>query len=136
MPHTLVVAALLRNDEGNILLARRPATAKIAPNKYHLPGGHVEAEEIPEEALSRELMEELGATVEVERPFYTATYDTQAGKSVVIIYKARLLGMAPDSATSSHELESSVWIAPNQAADYLHADDYNLEAVRIGSEGN
>lgn len=134
MPSKLVVAALLWNNKKQILLARRPATAKIAPNKYHLPGGHVEIDETPESALARELKEELGAEVIVRKPFFTATYNTDTGKSVVIFYEATLVRMMPEFATSSHELESWIWISPTDASKYLHEEDYNLEAVNIGSK--
>jgi mutator protein MutT len=133
MPLKLVVAALLWNDEKKILLARRPPTAKIAPNKYHLPGGHVEDNETPEEALTRELQEELNAKIQVGRPYFTATYDTPTGKSIVIFYQAKLLGISSKISPSNHELESCIWIEPKKAGDYLHADDYNLNAVFIGS---
>jgi len=53
--HFVVNAAIWRNDR--ILLEKKP-------NGYwKLPGGHLEKDETPEEALIREIKEELGCTI-------------------------------------------------------------------------
>lgn len=62
MMHRVVVAALL-GPQG-ILLCRRNPTAKAYPGKWDLPGGHIEDGESAEQALVRELREELGITVQ------------------------------------------------------------------------
>ena len=61
----VVGAALL--DGGRLLAARRSAPPELA-GRWELPGGKVEAGERPEDALGRELREELGVDAEpVER---------------------------------------------------------------------
>ncbi|AKN69210.1 DNA mismatch repair protein MutT [Streptomyces sp. PBH53] len=57
----VVGAALL--DDGRLLAARRSAPADLA-GRWELPGGKVEAGEQPEDALVRELREELGIDAE------------------------------------------------------------------------
>jgi 8-oxo-dGTP diphosphatase len=52
-----VVAAILERD-GNILVGRRQAS-QSHPLKWEFPGGKVEQGETPEDALARELEEEL-----------------------------------------------------------------------------
>lgn len=59
-PHLVVAALLLRN--GRALLLHRTPTRQWYPDCWDLPGGHVEAGEDPDAALSRELFEELGLT--------------------------------------------------------------------------
>lgn len=61
----LVVAGLLRNSSGRILLSRRPA-GKARAGLWEFPGGKVRPGESPQEALRRELREELGIEVEVQ----------------------------------------------------------------------
>ncbi|MEU9476808.1 (deoxy)nucleoside triphosphate pyrophosphohydrolase [Streptomyces sp. NPDC048191] len=62
----LVVGAALL-DGGRLLAARRSAPADLA-GRWELPGGKVESGERPEDALVRELREELGIEAEpVER---------------------------------------------------------------------
>jgi len=60
---TLVVAAALIDDEGRVLLARRPAGKQHA-GLWEFPGGKVEPGETPQAALVRELAEELGVTID------------------------------------------------------------------------
>lgn len=53
------VACLLIAD-GNVLAERRRPTKTVVPGAIAIPGGHIEAGEVPEEAVRREVREELG----------------------------------------------------------------------------
>ena len=55
----LVVAAALIDRDGRVLLAQRPPNKSMA-GLWEFPGGKVEDGESPENALIRELNEELG----------------------------------------------------------------------------
>ncbi len=57
-----VVAAAMVDEDGRVLLQRRPAGGDMA-GLWEFPGGKLEAGESPEAALSRELEEELAVTV-------------------------------------------------------------------------
>jgi A/G-specific adenine glycosylase len=67
LPHFDVVAGIVRRGS-RLLVAQRPATSMLG-GLWEFPGGKVEAGESLERALHRELGEELGITVRVERPF-------------------------------------------------------------------
>jgi len=54
-----VSAAVLVDRDGRVLLAQRPTGKKLA-GLWEFPGGKIESGETPEEALVRELQEELG----------------------------------------------------------------------------
>lgn len=58
-PMVLVVAAVLVDIDGRVLVAQRPEGKKMA-GLWEFPGGKVHAGELPETALVRELKEELG----------------------------------------------------------------------------
>ena len=58
----LVVAAALVDADNRVLIARRPK-GKALEGLWEFPGGKVDAGERPEDALIRELREELGVAV-------------------------------------------------------------------------
>ena len=62
LPIVLVTAVALVDADGRVLLAERPA-AKAMAGLWEFPGGKVNDGERPEDALIRELSEELGITV-------------------------------------------------------------------------
>lgn len=73
-----VVAAALINSEKEIFVAQRPEGGSL-PGLWEFPGGKIDKNETPEEALVRELKEELGITVKskdlVPLTFASHTYE-------------------------------------------------------------
>ncbi len=67
LKNIFVVAAAIFSETGEILLARRPAGKPLA-GFWEFPGGKIESGERPEQALVRELQEELGITAKVFWP--------------------------------------------------------------------
>jgi len=63
-PIVLVAACALVNEEGKVLIAKRPPGRPLA-GLWEFPGGKVDAGEDPETALIRELLEEL--SIEIAR---------------------------------------------------------------------
>lgn len=59
----LVVAVALVDADGRVLVQQRPLGKPMA-GLWEFPGGKVEAGEVPEAALARELAEELGIGVD------------------------------------------------------------------------
>jgi 8-oxo-dGTP diphosphatase len=60
--HTVVAVILRRDDQ--ILLCHRSPARRWYPDVWDFPGGHVEPGEQPQDALRREVAEELGAELE------------------------------------------------------------------------
>lgn len=71
----LVVACALLDEKGRVLMAERPAGKELA-GLWEFPGGKVETGERPEEALVRELREELGVETDPAdlKPFAFASH--------------------------------------------------------------
>jgi len=69
-----VVAAVLYDALGRVLIAQRPA-GKAMAGLWEFPGGKLEAGEGELEALRRELQEELGVRVDSARAVLELTHD-------------------------------------------------------------
>ncbi|RVQ65288.1 (deoxy)nucleoside triphosphate pyrophosphohydrolase [Croceicoccus ponticola] len=89
----LVVAAALLDGSSRVLMHRRPF-AKHHGGLWEFPGGKVDPGEVPQDALSRELAEELGIRVEPHR-FAPAGFATGAAVPgddeplVILLYTCR-----------------------------------------------
>ena len=65
-PEHLFVAALILDGSDRLLLLQRSRSARFAPGKWGLPGGHLGAGEDPEAGMHRELDEELGPDLRLD----------------------------------------------------------------------
>lgn len=77
-----VVAGVLRDTRGRILLARRTEGRDLA-GAWEFPGGKVESGESPMQALKRELHEELGIDIGVAEALISVP-QRYANKSIVL----------------------------------------------------
>ena len=76
------------NDKGELYLQKRPAWKDIQPDKWDTAvGGHIDLGENAEQALKREVSEELGIT-EYEPQFVTSyVFESKVEKELVFVYK-------------------------------------------------
>jgi len=66
-PNSLqVVCAIITNSKNEILACQRNSMTSL-PGKWEFPGGKIETNESKKSAIIREIKEELGVTIEVER---------------------------------------------------------------------
>ena len=85
-----VVAAALVDKQGKTLVAQRPEGKHMA-GLWEFPGGKLEEGETPEEALIRELKEELGikATKQDLQPISFVSHDYESFHLVMLLYGCR-----------------------------------------------
>jgi len=111
----IVAACVLVNEAHELLIARRPPGRPLA-GLWEFPGGKVEQGEQPEEALIRELEEELGieiAKADLE-PLTFASHAYPDFHLLMPLYRcSRWRGML--SAREGQELR---WVRPEDLAAY------------------
>ncbi|MGH6961524.1 MAG: NUDIX hydrolase [Dongiaceae bacterium] len=95
---TIGAFALLLDDDGRVLCVRQ----NYSPHEWTLPGGRVEPNESPLAALHREIMEETGCRIAIER--YVGTYARIDADDLVLLFVARIL-------------ERTVWAPNGEIAD-------------------
>ena len=104
----LVVAAAIEKD-GKIFCAQRPE-GKSLGGFWEFPGGKLEAGESPEQALIREIQEELNSEIEIISFVNEASYDYDFGTVVMKTYHAKLLS----GNLELLEHQNSTWLAPHE----------------------
>ncbi len=107
----LVVAAVIRRDDGRYLVARRPAGRSMA-GLWEFPGGAVEDGESAEAALARELNEELEVAVTVGDPLTFAWHRDARGEVLLLFYRAELGPGVPHG----REGQEVRWVTPAELA--------------------
>ena len=88
------MAAVVERDDGCFLLARRLPGAHLG-GLWEFPGGAVEDGETPQEALARELDEELGVGIAVGEPITFAFHRDERRDVVLLFFAARIAAGAP-----------------------------------------
>ena len=115
-PTLFVVAAALVDSGGQVLLQQRAPGRQMA-GLWEFPGGKVELGERPEEALVRELREELGIETETLSlaPATFASADLGERHLLLLLYVCRKWRGTPQALDAS----ALAWVHPRQ----MHALD-------------
>ena len=129
MNRKLVVAGLLVDDAGRVLVTQRRADQAM-PLQWELPGGKVEPGEPPAVALARELREELGVDVEVGRIWEVLHHVYPEFELVMLVYRCRV---GPDGVPRCVEVADLAWRPPDRLDDLpvLPADAPLLARLRL-----
>lgn len=123
----LAVSAACLVRGGRLLGARRREGGPRG-GLWELPGGKVEPGETPQQALARELAEELGIRVEVQDLLCEITQDYADLRILLSVYRCGLMTGEP-TALEHGELR---WFLPEELAQvhWCAADAKALERVR------
>ena len=111
----LVSAVALIDVDGRILLAQRPEGKSLA-GLWEFPGGKVEEGETPEDALVRELHEELGIETwnSCLAPLTFASHSYDDFHLLMPLYACRRWEGTPQS----KENQALKWVRSNELRDY------------------
>ena len=89
-PLLLVVAGAIFNSSNKVLLAKRPK-GSIMEGFWEFPGGKVEPQETPEEALRREIFEETDLSLDISslEPLSFASYEYEKFHLLMPLFACR-----------------------------------------------
>ena len=122
-----VVAAVIRDGEGRIFATQRG----YGPYKdgWEFPGGKIEPGETPEEALKREIREELDAEIEVGEPAGRIEYDYPEFHLSMDCFFCVLLSGTP----ILKEHEAAKWLSREglDSVAWLPADMSLIERLKV-----
>jgi 8-oxo-dGTP diphosphatase len=124
-----VVAAIIVRDD-QILICQR-TRHQLMPLKWEFPGGKIEPEEQPVDALRRELEEELGIRAKVGPQVALAQYSYGNGTSVELRFYVVQQFEGEVQNRIFHDVR---WVSPKELPtyDFLEAD---IELVRDIGQG-
>lgn len=124
----LVVAGLVTDSRGRVLITQRRAD-QAHPLEWEFPGGKIELGEAPEQALVRELGEEVGARVQVGSIWDVLHHDYGAFEVLMLVYHCRL--RAGEQATC-RDVQDLAWcdVPQLEGAALLPADRPLIERLQ------
>jgi 8-oxo-dGTP diphosphatase len=111
----LVAACALIDADGRVLIAQRPP-GKAMEGLWEFPGGKMEAGERPEEALIRELSEELGIAVK-EACLAPLTFASHTYADFHLLMPLYVCRRWEGQVTARHHSRLA-WVRPNKLRDY------------------
>jgi len=111
----LVVACALIDEDGRVLLAKRPEGRSFA-GLWEFPGGKVEPGERPEDALIRELHEELGIDISESclAPLSFASHSYETFHLLMPLYVCRTW----EGEIHPRDGQELAWVRPLRMGDY------------------
>ena len=118
-----VVAAVIEKD-GRVLIAKRQQGDMLA-GKWEFPGGKIDPGETAEEALKRELREELNIETEVADFICSSLYDYEHLSVELLAYRVKHIS----GDITPHVHDEVRWVLPDDLCSY----DFpaaNIEIVR------
>jgi 8-oxo-dGTP diphosphatase len=119
-----IIVALILEKNGKILVEKRKQSKLTTPGDVIFPAGHVEESESREEALKREMKEELGIEIENPQLVYQTDFDCEE--------KQRIFWYCCDNYSGSiknNEAEQLIWISPLEIDRLTH--QVSKEALNI-----
>jgi len=117
-PKVAVIGFVVRDER--LLLIRRAVDP--AKGKWALPGGYMDAGEMPDRALKREMWEEVGLDIDVERllEIYPMAGPGVDARGIVLAYAAVPTNHVDGRPLEAHDdVSEAGWFAPDEVPDEL-----------------
>ena len=122
MKHYTVTAAIITNKNEVLCMQRGPGKFEYTSYKYEFPGGKVEAGESYEEALSRELLEEMDLQIDVRKDNFFMTVNHEYPDFSIDMHSYML--PVEDREFVMREHQNHIWLSLDEldSLDWAEAD--------------
>jgi ADP-ribose pyrophosphatase YjhB (NUDIX family) len=127
----VTAGAVVLDEAGRVLLLGH---ALRRGQGWGIPGGFIHAGEQPEEAVRREVREEIGLELEEVELVLVRTLTT--ARQVEVIFRARMKAAALGERSSSFEIDRAEWFAPDELPGELSRDQRRLIALALAGAAN
>ena len=110
--------AVVRRDDGRILLIRRASHLSTDPGTWELPGGKMDYGETLTETVAREVLEETGLSVNVIRPIHLCHFTKDPFWVTCVTF---LCDYAGGDVRLSEENDEFVWVEASEIPERTYA---------------
>lgn len=124
-PLVLSVKVVIRDASSRCLLLKRSLSSKGNPGKWDLPGGKVDPGENFSQGILREVAEETGLTISIQRVGGVAESESPTNKVVYLILEGRL---ESGQVQLSSEHDEYVWVNRRELPKMELADQFRAFA--------
>ena len=118
----MAVYAIIRNQDGCVLLLQRSPDSRMYKLFWDLPGGKLGKGEAYANGLHREVREETRLEIEMESLAGSTEFAIPAGRTVALIFHVRHTS-APVEISDEHV--DFAWVPPNELSRYPLCDHFN-----------
>ncbi|MFZ1987955.1 MAG: NUDIX hydrolase [Minisyncoccia bacterium] len=118
----VAMKVVVERSDGAILLVR-----DFGKELWDLPGGRLNTNELPLEALAREVREELGIAVEIKNPVCTDTFllsDEEGHPHFLVVYRAVMRDENDSLVLAPDEIEEARWATEEEIKELSFWKEY------------
>ncbi len=140
MQSRVIVVGLVRNDRDELLLTRMSDDRGVFPGQWGLTGGGIEPGERMEDALRREIREEVGLEIDSIRPAffkdgeYEKTFPDGSKESIYMIFLLFHCRAVGQEVTLNAEFSEHAWVSDDRLFDYALNPETRRTFEQLGLE--
>ncbi|MGG1685986.1 NUDIX hydrolase [Pseudalkalibacillus sp. NRS-1564] len=108
-------AAVCINDQGDLLMIRNET------DEWAVPSGEIEKGETPEMCCVREVMEETGYQVAIEKPLFVKDQDVNGMNVTTYYYEVNVVGGMLSLDDSEEDVKEIEWKTIDEVEEIPHA---------------